>query len=195
MSRSRKRSASESSQCRIRFGYCRSFSCSSETFSHRQAAKIDGLFQAPDTPPALHVIIEAHPDVLQHIRNLGYYDRPGVKILEGKWQDFVDKQDILGIGGFDIVYTDTFSEDYSDLHKFFEILPDLLSGPESRFSFFNGLGATSERFFSDFNHIISADASPRFVVLRRLYSYRGATSLRSRPRRPMARRRRLQRGR
>ena len=113
-------------------------------FSYGPAAKIDGLFQALDPPPALHVIIEAHPDVLQHMRSLGYYERPGVKILEGKWQDFIDKEEILGIGGFDVVYTDTFSEDYNDLHKFFESLPDLLSGPESRFSFFNGLGATCE---------------------------------------------------
>lgn len=87
------------------------------------------------------------------MRRLGYYERPGVKILEGKWQDFIDKEDILGIGGFDVVYTDTFSEDYSDLHKFFESLPDLLSGPESRFSFFNGLGATCELFPQIFRYV------------------------------------------
>jgi len=87
------------------------------------------------------------------MRRLGYYERPGVKILEGKWQDFIDKEDILGIGGFDVVYTDTFSEDYSDLHKFFESLPDLLSGPESRFSFFNGLGATCLLFYDVYTHV------------------------------------------
>ena len=32
----------------------------------------------------------------------------------------------------------------ADLKQFFEHLPDLLAGPESRFSFFNGLGATSK---------------------------------------------------
>ena len=31
----------------------------------------------------------------------------------------------------------------SELHRFFGHLPDLLEGPDSRFSFFNGLGATS----------------------------------------------------
>ena len=30
-----------------------------------------------------------------------------------------------------------------ELHQFFKRLPDLVDGPESRFSFFNGLGATS----------------------------------------------------
>ena len=33
---------------------------------------------------------------------------------------------------------------FVDLQEFFNHLPDLLSGPEARFSFFNGLGATSE---------------------------------------------------
>lgn len=74
----------------------------------------------------------------------GWYEKTGVEILEGKWQDYVDSDKILGVGGFDVVYIDTFSENYTDLHAFFEHLPDLLAGPESRFSFFNGLGATSE---------------------------------------------------
>ena len=94
------------------------------------------------------------------MRSQGWYDRSGVKILEGKWQDFINSQELLDVGGFDIIYTDTFSEDYqgeydvgvskvafsikSALRTFFEHIPDLLAGPESRFSFFNGLGATSE---------------------------------------------------
>jgi hypothetical protein len=32
----------------------------------------------------------------------------------------------------------------TELKAFFEIVPDLLEGPESVFSFWNGLGATSE---------------------------------------------------
>ena len=84
------------------------------------------------------------------MRDLGWYDKPGVQILEGRWQDFInakgDESPLLAGGGFDVIYTDTFSEDYSDLHRFFEHLPDLLAGPESRFSFFNGLGATSKQF-------------------------------------------------
>jgi protein arginine N-methyltransferase 2 len=71
----------------------------------------------------------------------GWYAKQGVKILEGKWQDFIDSPDLRG---FDIVYTDTFSEDYQALRQFFKRLPDLLSGGDSKFSFFNGLGATSQ---------------------------------------------------
>jgi protein arginine N-methyltransferase 2 len=73
---------------------------------------IDGFFQSTSTPPALHIIIEPHSDVLAHMRATGWFDKPNVKVLEGKWQDFVEHPDLLSVGGFDIVYTDTFSEDY-----------------------------------------------------------------------------------
>ncbi|TRM69857.1 S-adenosyl-L-methionine-dependent methyltransferase [Schizophyllum amplum] len=114
---------------------------------------IDGLFQSLDPPPTQHVIIEAHPDVLAHMREQGWYEKPGVKILEAKWQDVIESEDILGVGGFDVVYTDTFSEDYAQLKEFFQHLPDLLAGPESRFSFFNGLGATNPLFYDVYTHI------------------------------------------
>ncbi|KAI0733202.1 S-adenosyl-L-methionine-dependent methyltransferase [Fomitopsis betulina] len=114
---------------------------------------IDSLFQALPMPPALHVIIEPHPDVLAHMRKLGWFDKPNVRILEGKWQDFVDSEELLGTGGFDVVYTDTFSEDYKDLKQFFEHLPDLLAGPVSRFSFFHGLGATNALFYDVYTRV------------------------------------------
>ncbi|EMD37365.1 hypothetical protein CERSUDRAFT_114038 [Gelatoporia subvermispora B] len=114
---------------------------------------IDSLFQALPTPPATHVIIEPHPDVLKHMREQGWYDKPGVNILEGKWQDHIESEELMAIGGFDVVYTDTFSEDYGALHKFFGHVPDLLAGPESRFSFFNGLGATNALFYDVYTHV------------------------------------------
>lgn len=46
------------------------------------------------------------------MKELGWYAKPGVKILEGKWQDFIESEEILSVGGFDVVYTDTFAEDY-----------------------------------------------------------------------------------
>ncbi len=64
--------------------------------------------------------------------------------MRGRWQDFTESADLLGYGGFDVIYTDTFSEDYNDLRQFFEHLPDLLSNEDAVFSFFNGLGATSK---------------------------------------------------
>ena len=78
--------------------------------------QVDSFFQSLPTAPALHVIIEPHPDVLQHMRDTGWYEKKGVKILEGKWQDFIESGSesdvLLDAGGFDAVYTDTFSEDY-----------------------------------------------------------------------------------
>ncbi|TFL04392.1 hypothetical protein BDV98DRAFT_524447 [Pterulicium gracile] len=114
---------------------------------------IDSLFQALDTPPSLHVIIEAHPDVLAHMRIQGWYDKSNVRIVEGKWQDVMSSEDVAGVGGFDVVYTDTFSEDYMALKEFFDLVPDLLSGPESRFSFFNGLGATNLTFYDVYTRL------------------------------------------
>ena len=103
------------------------------------------------------MIIEAHPDVLKFMRDNGWYEKDGVRILEGRWQDFVDTPELLNSGGFDVIYTDTFSEDYSDLRQFFEQLPNLLADGDSRFSFFNGLGATSK--FSFFFALVGSDLS------------------------------------
>ncbi|KAH0589068.1 hypothetical protein H2248_004840 [Termitomyces sp. 'cryptogamus'] len=114
---------------------------------------IDNLFQSLPSQPSQHVIIEPHPDVLRFMKERGWYDKPGVTILEGKWQDYLDSDSILGVGGFDVVYTDTFSEDYNDLHQFFEYLPNLLADSDSRFSFFNGLGATNALFYDVYTHI------------------------------------------
>ncbi|KAF9268947.1 arginine methyl transferase [Marasmius fiardii PR-910] len=112
---------------------------------------IDSLFQGLSVSPAIHCIVEPHPDVLQFMKDRGWYNKPGVKVLEGTWQTQIDE--LVGMGGFDVVYTDTFSEDYKDLQDFFEHLPDLLSGPESRFGFFNGLGATNFLFYDVYTHL------------------------------------------
>ncbi|KAJ7579094.1 arginine methyl transferase [Mycena floridula] len=114
---------------------------------------IDSLFQELPDRPVQHYIIEPHPDVLQHMKELGWHEKPGVTILQGKWQDFVGKEELLALGGFDVVYIDTFSENYQDLHAFFEHLPDLLASPDSRFGFFNGLGATNALFYDVYTHL------------------------------------------
>lgn len=113
---------------------------------------IDACFQALPIPPSRHVIIEPHPDVLRYMRERGWYDRKGVIVLEGKWQDFVGTE-LLEDMTFDAVYTDTFSEEYEDLRLFFDHLPKLLAGPNARFSFFNGLGATNALFYDVYTHL------------------------------------------
>ncbi|KAF9241531.1 hypothetical protein BU15DRAFT_87124 [Melanogaster broomeanus] len=114
---------------------------------------IDGMFQALPKSPSLHVIIEPHPDVLAHMKEQGWHEKEGVKILEGKWQDVLSSGAFLGLGKFDVIYTDTFAENYDDLHKFFKRLPDLLDGPSARFSFFNGLAATNALFYDVYTRI------------------------------------------
>ena len=74
------------------------------------------MFQELAVRPSKHVIIEAHPYVLAHMKRQGWYEKPGVRILEGKWQNFIDSEELLAFGGFDVVYTDTFSEDYQGMY-------------------------------------------------------------------------------
>ncbi|OCH84057.1 hypothetical protein OBBRIDRAFT_715979, partial [Obba rivulosa] len=89
---------------------------------------IDSYFQGHE--PANHTIIETHPHCLKFMRENGWYDKPNVRILEGRWQDF--------IGRFDVVYHDTFQEGYPGHLEIIRCIPRLLSGPKSRFSFFHG---------------------------------------------------------
>jgi type IV protein arginine methyltransferase len=50
---------------------------------------VDTAIQSHD--PAEHHIIEAHPQVHQRLREQGWYDKPNVRIHEGRWQDVLPK--------------------------------------------------------------------------------------------------------
>ncbi|KAH7100298.1 arginine methyl transferase [Auriculariales sp. MPI-PUGE-AT-0066] len=113
---------------------------------------IDEFLQSISPKPIQHVIVEPHPDVLAHMRSKGWYERKGVQVLEGRWQDFVEDKLLEG-GGFDVVYTDTFSEDYEQLYKFFEQVPNLMRSSSSRFGFFHGLGATNAAFYDVYTRV------------------------------------------
>ncbi|PHH86493.1 hypothetical protein CDD83_10183 [Cordyceps sp. RAO-2017] len=109
---------------------------------------VDGLFA--QLRPSRHHIVEAHPDVLDHVAGpaSGFGPdweargpEPGAyKVHAGRWQDVVPQ--LLDRGEvYDAVYFDTFGEDYGQLRMFFtEYIPGLLDH-HGRFSFFNGLGA------------------------------------------------------
>jgi len=58
------------------------------------------------------------------MKDLGWSQKPGVRILEGKWQEFVDSDELLRFGGFDVIYTDTFSENYTGVLEFVSSSPD-----------------------------------------------------------------------
>lgn len=97
---------------------------------------IDNLFQSHK--PESHHIVEAHPDVLKKMREHGWYEKPGVIIHEGKWQDVLPT---LGDVVFDAIYFDTFAEDYKALREFFSEWVVQFLDSEGRMSFFNGMGA------------------------------------------------------
>jgi hypothetical protein len=69
--------------------------------------------------PIHHTIVEAHPQVLQHMRDTGVYDWPGVRVLEGRWQDWFSPEKLGEVieatpdaSGFTAIFMDTFAEGY-----------------------------------------------------------------------------------
>lgn len=113
--------------------------------------------------PGRHVIIEPHPDALRFLREQGWDRRPGVEIFEGTWEEFLQPENdpegeiAMKLGVFDAIYFDTYSQDYQDLRAFFECLPNVLSGPDARFSFFHGLAATNRFLYEVYTRVSELD--------------------------------------
>ncbi|CAO3609300.1 unnamed protein product [Cunninghamella echinulata] len=93
--------------------------------------------------PKNHYIIEAHPDVYAHMKELGWDKKPGVTILFGRWQDMVPTLTTT----FDGIFFDTYGEFYDDLRAFHDAVPNILNS-DGIYTWFNGLGATNQ-FFHD----------------------------------------------
>ncbi|KAH4059538.1 arginine N-methyltransferase [Parastagonospora nodorum] len=124
-------------------------------------AIIDSIFQ--EKQPKAHHIIEAHPDVLKRMKEQGWYEKPGVVIHEGRWQDvvprLVEKNEM-----FDAIYFDTFAEEYKDLREFFsEYVIGMLDpaggsdGDGGKFGFFCGMGADRQVVYDVYNKIAEID--------------------------------------
>lgn len=115
---------------------------------------IDTMIQAKK--PHKHYICEAHPDVLAKMRADGWYEKPNVVVLEGRWQEKLS--DILSAGGvyFDGMYYDTFSEHYEDMLELFDFVVGLLK-PTGTFSFFNGLGADRKVVYDVYKTLVPLD--------------------------------------
>ena len=96
---------------------------------------VDGAIAA--RAPRSHVIIEAHPEVLARMRRDGWYERAGVRVCEGAWQDVLPKLIAEGVQ-LDAAYFDTYGERDADMRAFHAALPKLLR-PGGLYSFFNGL--------------------------------------------------------
>ncbi|OAP64654.1 hypothetical protein AYL99_00626 [Fonsecaea erecta] len=107
--------------------------------------------------PAEHHIVEAHPQVLQRLRDQGWYDKPGVVIHEGRWQDVLPTLVETGTVQLDAIYYDTFAEDYKALREFFsEYVVQLLS-PTGRFGWYNGLGADRQICYDVYTKVAEID--------------------------------------
>ncbi|KAH8914621.1 S-adenosyl-L-methionine-dependent methyltransferase [Atractiella rhizophila] len=115
---------------------------------------IDKAFQ--ELKPTRHVIIEPHPSVLAHMKSQGWYDKSGVEVYEGRWQDYISaiEKGEVEAALFDAVYFDTFSEHYTHLREFFEQVPNLLKdGGKAKFSWFNGMGGSSRLFWDVYTSV------------------------------------------
>nr|CAO98827.1 arginine methyltransferase [Nakaseomyces delphensis] len=108
--------------------------------------------------PKKHYICEAHPDVLAKMKEDGWYEKEGVVVLEGKWQDTLNKLLDDGTVFFDGIYYDTFSEHYEDMLDLYDLIVGLIK-PEGIFSFFNGLGADRQLCYDVYKKIVEVDVA------------------------------------
>lgn len=115
---------------------------------------IDGMINAKN--PTKHYICEAHPDVLEKMKADGWYSKPNVVILEGRWQELLNHLLSSGLVYFDGIYYDTFSEHYQDMLELFDFVVGLLK-PTGVFSFFNGLGADRQVIYEVYKKLVEID--------------------------------------
>lgn len=106
--------------------------------------------------PTKHYICEAHPDVLRKLKEDGWYQKPNVVILEGRWQEQLDKLLSSGDVYFNGIYYDTFSEHYQDMLELFDYVVGLMK-PHGVFSFFNGLGADRQVIYEVYKKLVEID--------------------------------------
>lgn len=112
---------------------------------------VDTMFLA--NSPAEHHIVEAHPQVIQRMREKGWFNKPNVKIHEGRWQDVLPKLVNEGVE-LDAMYYDTYAEDYSDLKQFFDEYVIALLNTDGLFGFYNGLGADRQVCYDVYTKVV-----------------------------------------
>lgn len=115
---------------------------------------IDRFFQ--ETQPSTHHIIEAHPSILAHMEQDHWHHKPNLTIHAGKWQDIVPALTSQGIL-FDVIYFDTFAEDYNALRDFFSDFVIGLLDEGGRWGFFNGLGADRQVCYDVYGKVVEMD--------------------------------------
>lgn len=117
---------------------------------------IDSYIQGHAHTPSEHHIIEAHPDVLAHMRETRWNEKKGVVCHAGKWQDVLPGLVAEGIT-FDAIYFDTFAESYTEFRAFFSEEVIGLLGEGGRWSFFNGMGADRQISYDVYQKVVEMD--------------------------------------
>lgn len=115
--------------------------------------------------PTKQYICEAHPDVLAKLRHDGWYEKPNVVILEGRWQEQLNKLLSEGNVFFNGIYYDTYSEHYEDMLELFDIVVGILK-PHGVFSFFNGLGADRQVVYEVYKQLVEIDLANYGLVCK-----------------------------
>jgi len=113
---------------------------------------VDNFIQ--ELSPATHHIIEAHPDVLEHMSKNGWRDRNNVIIHASTWKEAIPslvEQNIT----FDAIYFDTFAEDYKAFRELFTGHIIALLKPKGRFGFFHGLGGDRQVCYDVYTKVSS----------------------------------------
>ncbi|KIW04906.1 uncharacterized protein PV09_04077 [Verruconis gallopava] len=109
-----------------------------------------------DRSPSMHHIVEAHPQVLQKLRDEGWYDKPNVTVHEGRWQDVLPKLAEQGVV-LDAIYYDTFAENYDALKELFSEHVVTLLDPSGKFGWYNGLGADRQICYDVYTKVAEMD--------------------------------------
>ena len=106
--------------------------------------------------PSEHHIVEAHPAVIRRLKETGWYDKPNVRIHQGRWQDVLPKLLEEGVQ-LDAVYYDTFAESYQDLKELFEEYVIGLLDEGGKFGFYHGLGADRRVCYDVYTEVVEID--------------------------------------
>lgn len=117
---------------------------------------IDVYIQRHTNKPSQHHIIEAHPDVLADMKSKGWYEKAGVTVHEGKWQEVLPRLVANGTM-FDAIYFDTFAESYADFREFFSEQVIGLLEQEGKWSYFNGMGADRQISYDVYQKVVEMD--------------------------------------
>ncbi|KAK3724405.1 Arginine N-methyltransferase 2 [Vermiconidia calcicola] len=112
---------------------------------------VDSMFL--ENSPTEHHIVEAHPQVLARMREKGWFEKPNVRIHQGKWQDVLPKLVEEGVV-LDAMYYDTYAEDYKDLKQFFDEYVIALLDSNGLFGFYNGLGADRQVCYDVYTKVV-----------------------------------------